>query len=238
MDSHAEKIWQRGSARQIMEEARRRFRMDKWQDLTGAHVALASAHYSLVKRYLGSWWQRPLAAWHMWRAVLHAKKAHVLSGRTREGMLKANLADVVTRIYTVAPSWLGGDPRTAERLLEFTLDSRYPEADFMKPHARALMLITLGDLKWRQGSTVAWEHYDKARELIPAIEAEDSPDREKQLVRVMSAVGFFYYDHGHEELREEGEELINEAANLAGRHSADQFLKIGSEWAKRQSRAK
>ncbi|MBI1974296.1 MAG: hypothetical protein HYS51_00320 [Candidatus Zambryskibacteria bacterium] len=52
----SEMIWQRGSAWQVMHEARKRF-LDEIArgQILAPYVALASVHYSLVKRYMEQW---------------------------------------------------------------------------------------------------------------------------------------------------------------------------------------
>ncbi|MEK7112355.1 MAG: hypothetical protein AAB875_03425, partial [Patescibacteria group bacterium] len=146
MDEHRKMIWQRGDARQIMREARRRFSSLSPQ----SQVALASAHYSLVKRYW-SWWQWPLALWHMWRAWANANMAVTLVDDPVR--LTSDQIDVVTTIWIKSPGFLR-DLRRAEHLLTFALI----EKPAMKPHTNALMLITLRDILWKRGEgDYAWE---------------------------------------------------------------------------------
>lgn len=232
MDSLGEKIWKRGSAREIMREAQRRFNDVVRKDPVAAHVALASVHYSLVKRYMEAWWQKPLAVWHLRRAVRHAEfagnRARLFSWMTIDQI------DVVTTIWRKAPFWLGGDMRLARRGVQSALSSFHTGANSVKPHTRALLLISRGEIERLAGDMVAaQEDYDAAFALVPAIEGEDSPDREYQLVRVLSAVGFFEYDHGSDSGKYWAKKKITCALDLAHRTSRDQEEKILTECRKR-----
>ncbi|OHB10864.1 MAG: hypothetical protein A3H60_01915 [Candidatus Zambryskibacteria bacterium RIFCSPLOWO2_02_FULL_44_12b] len=230
MDTYSEKIWGRGSAWQIMAEARKRFRAGVNQDPPGAYIALASAHYSLIKRYM-DWWLRPLALWHMWQAVWNVNGAFT-TFRDVSASFSADEVDVITTILAKTPSWLGGDRVCAISLLNSALYLD-PNRDTMKPHTRALMLVTLGGIEWQVGCQEdAWKHYAEARALVPAIEAEDLPDRDRQLVRVLSAVGFFYYDHSSQ--RDLAWELLTQALDLSTLVSKDQAKKIIAECDKRR----
>lgn len=230
MDAHTEMIWQRGSARQIMREAHKRFQDTLEDSPEAARVALASAHYSVAKRYLRFWWQRPLAAWHMLQAASHAE---IVCELRDLGWFKftADQVDVIATILSKVPSWLGGNSERARRYLEDALwrhDDEYP----MKPHTRALMLITLGGIESRRvGVSQAKEYYERARKLIPEIETEDSPDRERQLVRVMAGVAFFEYDHELEKYF--ARKMIGRARDLAEKVSPDQAEKIRAECLRR-----
>ncbi len=216
MDEHREMIWQRGDAREIMKEARKRFR-NPIVISVGKYTALASVHYSLVKRYTGLQWS--IALWHLWWALKHARTAFVL------GITSYDQADVVSRILSRGFS---RDRRRAKEILEQVL--KYvpaSESAEMVPHTRALMLCTLGKIKYDLGDTDAgWRHFSEARELLPAIRDEESPDREQQLVRVMVAVGFFFWEHGGGPIKSDGSHLIWMALNLACRVSKDQEMKI------------
>ncbi|MBI2086864.1 MAG: hypothetical protein HYT69_01710 [Candidatus Zambryskibacteria bacterium] len=215
----SELIWQRGSAREIMREARERFR-DSIGLPAGKHVALASVHYSLTKRYLDRWWQIPLAWWHSWRAVIHARKAYAM------GVTDYNQADVVSRILSKG---ITRDRRRAMEILQQVL-SYIPasESAELLPHARALMLCTLGELEWRRGNThLARRNYYDALQLVPAIEQELSDDRERQLVRVLKAIVFFYLDHGDSnDIYMLGVELLKRTLELTRRVSKDQEEKV------------
>jgi len=234
MATLSEMIWQRGSARKIMRETRKWFRTNAIEDLPSAYIALASAHYSLVKRYVNRWWKKPLAVWHVWRAAWNVNIALAVAGgnTSRFGV---DQIDVITTILAKAPSWLGGDCVCALSLLNSALYLNVPAGDTMKPHTRALMLITLGDLEWNVGnSELARRHYDEARKLISAIEIEGSPDRELQLIRVLKKVGFFYFDDSYESDRYFGEKLLTRALELAREFSKDQTEEILAEWKKRR----
>ncbi len=228
MDSW-ESIWQRGSARQIMRDARVRFEHASLDDLSDAYVSLASVHYSLVKRYL-VWWKKPLAVWHMWRALQNVRSAYA------QGSVKGfspTQFDIAARIITKAPNWLGGNAAVAVSMLNTALFLTDWQPGEMKPHTRALMFITLGEIEGRGGATRQAElRYAEARKLIPAIEIEDSEDREKQLVRVMTSIGLFYYDHILED-KYWSKKLLGRALNLAIQVSKDQEEKIRAELWKR-----
>lgn len=231
MRNLSEKIWGRGEASQIMKDARERFHWSSREDLSDAYVALASVHYSLVKRYISSSRQKPLALWHMWCAARNARKACVTT--SIKGFSPEQF-DVLARIRAKAPSWLGGNPFHAMSMLNTALFHVNWRADEMKPHTRALMLITLGELEFLAGNRIsALNHHAEARKLIPAIETEDSDDRDRQLVRVMTSVGFFYYDHAGQSERYWSEQLLRRAIELAHTVSRDQELKILAEWRKR-----
>ncbi len=233
MNAYSEKIWRRGSAVEIMREGRERFRESVALSPIAAHVALASVHYSLIKRYMNSWWQKPLAFWHLWRAAWNINTAF----RFADGGINAfgiDQIDVATRVLAKTPSWLGGDRVCASSLLNSALFLNSPAGDRMKPHTRALMLITLGDIEWEAGGQEqAWAHYTAARRLLSAIEEEDVPDRERQLIRVLAAIGLFYYDHSPLSERYWARKLVTRAIDLAHQVSKDQERKIIAEWHKR-----
>lgn len=248
-DQHKDDIWQRGDARKIMREARVRFRRDlQVEKSPGAHlvlleqtpeshVALASTHYSLVKRYLAPApiWMRPLAVWHMRRAVVHVKKAD------RLGFDNYDQVDVAATILTKAPWWLGGDINRALYLVEDALFNMEPldEMPEMLPHTRSFLEIRMAEILMRKGRTprqvARW--YRSAYEREGEINSESDADMAwRQWVRIASDCGFFFYDHG---LGSEGQYLIRTALVMSrGKHgfgpsSLDQEKKILAEMHKR-----
>ena len=230
MTQLSEKIWQRDSAREIMREARKNFRIARGQKGAVAYTSLASAHYSLAGRYKEHFWQYPMAAWHMFAAASHAiYAANIIEQVTIR--YSSNEADVISRILARVPAWLGGDKLHAKRILYHFLDT--PTADIL-PHTKALMFITLGEIEWKQGSkTAARDSYRQAKSLVTEIEREDSEDRKKQLVRVVSAIGFFEYDHGPTLGRYFAKKVIKRTLDLARQVSKDQERKILAECRKR-----
>lgn len=233
MDTHSEAIWQQRSAREIMKEARRRFRVcEDDSEFAGSaqnHVGLASVHWSLVKRYNG--WKMPLAVWHILRATAHARTA------LKRGGLDFNQVDVVTSILGKAPRWLGGDPRGARTLICETL-AYVPVAepqDEMLPHTRALLHVSLANIENRMGkiNSAMW-NTERALQLRNAIEREE-PRRhaQQQLCRVLAACGFFYWDLGGHSNEDRGRALLQDAAWHAKTVSRDQFHKIRRECKKR-----
>ena len=153
-----------------MAEARKRFRAGVNQDPPGAYIALASAHYSLIKRYM-DWWLRPLALWHMWQAVWNVNGAFT-TFRDVSASFSADEVDVITTILAKTPSWLGGDRVCAISLLNSALYLD-PNRDTMKPHTRALMLMTLAEIEVDFGDEDnGWKHYQEAVGLCPEIESE------------------------------------------------------------------
>ena len=219
METHSESIWRKSlSGWKTMRNARRRFREVREKDPAAAHVALASDHYSLIKRYM-AWWKKPLAAWHMWRATTHDMEALCL------GLKNSEQTDVVSRHLARAPGWLGGNRVVALSLL---FDKLYaapdPEA---KPHTRPLMLCTLGDIFLEVGEIQrATDAYMEARTLVPTI----TDDR--QCVRVMSEVGFFFWQYGDELEKRAAYDLVGHAIGLANRVSKDQAEKVRVKWRK------
>ena len=142
--------------------------------------------------------------------------------------------DVIATILAKAPRWLGGDRACAMSLLDSALYLS-PDKDTMKPHTRALMLITLGEIEWHVGDKDgARRHYTEARKLVASIEAEDSADRERQLVRVLSAVGLFFYDRSGLQGQHESVKMIRRALGLADTVSKDQAEKIRFECSRRR----
>src|SRR3989344_4429412 len=213
MDTHSEQIWQRGSASEIMQEARKRFHEMASKGSVAAHVALASVHYSLVKRYM-VWWRRPIAVWHMWRAVCHSNKAGEEARFFR--YMTLDQIDVVTTIWRGASPWLGGGVRKAKKGVTFALGPDHPEARAIKPHTRALLLISLGEIEWQSGAKDdSRGRYFLASSLVPAVLQEEFDDRERQAARILSAVGFFYLDNGGAVTCISGRQMISEALDLA-----------------------
>lgn len=222
MDKYSEMIWQRGPVVEIMPEARKRFRETVETNPVAAHVALASVHHSLVKRYMVTRQQKLLVAWHGWRALFHARTAD------RLGLKNFHQADVVSSVLLRG---FASDRRRALEIIKQALYSSAPsESAEMDPHTRALMLCNLGEMEYRTGTPKrAYERYAEARNLISSIEAEDSSDREQQLVRVLAKVGFFYYEHGSKPERYWATKLVGRAINLADSVAKDQAEKIRAE---------
>lgn len=224
MDKYSEMIWQCGSAREIMQEARKRFRVDSRRNLLNAHVAFASVHYSLVKRYM-AWWKKPVAAWHMWRASEHAHAAYNAAGADTFAAMTIDQIDVVTRIWSKSISrW---PLQLAAEGIVFAL-AYHPERDGMKPHTRALMLITLGEIEYGSGNLEdSRRRIREAENLIRLVMKESSEDREQQLVRVLFGIGAFYREHhsGKTEFLW-SQDYIEQALDLADRVSTDQAAKI------------
>lgn len=248
MDAHREAIWKRADVHEIMREARLRFDMvmnpgkyfrggsfPNEAKKASAHVELASAHYSLVKRYRKPWLLH-VAAWHMWRAVVHARKAEHL------GLVNFDQVDVVSTILFQAPWWLGGSFGKAYRLVDIALTcvkpTGWPE---MVPHTRALLEIGCGKMDLAVGRRVGANTMDRAeRHFRQAIslreEILNEPDQlmaKRQWCRVASAAGFFLWDNFGGEVGLEGLQLVTEAAELAREVSPDQFAKIMQECRKR-----
>lgn len=193
MDAHAQAIWSGSKSRKkILEEARFRFRRDVKTSPVAAHVSMASVRYSLVKR---SWpWMPHLALFDMRRAVVHSNRG--LGNARYLDSMTADQLDVVSTVWRRAPWWLGGSTALARRAIEAALKPDYFEVGRMKPHTRALLLISLVDILWREKKHgEAWRRLEEAKQLVPAIKEEDSPDREHQLVRVYKHIGFFERDH-------------------------------------------
>lgn len=227
MNRLSELIWQRGSAREIMQEVRMGFRARFDANPSAAHVEVASVHYSLAKRYM-SWWQLPLVLWHLRQAVANVVNAMVLDDNPLERLTPEQI-DVVTTIFAKVPRWLGGDRVLATSMI---MDVLYIDtlAHQMKPHTRALMLITLAELEWALGDMRNTKnHYDEARRLIPIIQTEDSDDRDYQLIRVLRKIGFFYYEYGDVKVQSEGHQMISQARCLANDLSKDQMGKIEAD---------
>jgi hypothetical protein len=219
MDQHSERIWQRGNARQIMREARQRFRTESRENLPAAHVAFASVHYSLIKQYVKSF--RLLAAWHAWRAAYHVNVASTIL-QDNPAFFHNDQIDIMSTIWLRVPEWLGGDRASAEKFLKYALGPNNDRE--MKPHTRAFLNIRQGEILLQRGDVEgAWDYYCEARHLIYQINDEDLPDREQQLVRVLRHVGFFYYDQGSQGT---GVDLLKWGKDLAARVAQDQYPEI------------
>ena len=224
-DKHGESIWNRGDARKIMREARKRFSSDT--DPVSAHCGLASAHYSLVKRYVrpAPIWLWHLAIWHMWRAAVHAKRAHKL------GLDKADQVDVVSRILLKVPRWLGGGPKLAAKIAQLALqyDAHNEQAE-MLPHTRALLLMTLAECQERRGGSLR-DGFSYCRQALD-LEADIRKEKERrialqQLCRVKKQAGAFYLRHPENIIDLGfGRHLLYEAELLAMDVSRDQLLEI------------
>ncbi|KKT81207.1 MAG: hypothetical protein UW78_C0014G0012 [Candidatus Azambacteria bacterium GW2011_GWA1_44_9] len=169
MDKRSEIIQGSNSAREIMREARRRFKETLKLNPVAAYVALANTHCLLIRRYM-SWWQWLSALSHMACAMGHAKNASLIAAQTSIG-LTADETDVVARIFAKSPWWLGGDRAVA---LSFLYMALYLGKDpGMKPHTRALMLMTLAEIEVDFGDEDnGWKHYQEAVGLCPEIESE------------------------------------------------------------------
>jgi hypothetical protein len=250
-DSHREDIWQRGNARKIIKEAKKRFReSERAGDYAGASTAYASTRYSLAKRYLAPapLWLRPLAVWNMLVAIYHAR-------RVSDGLMPRTFdqVDVVSRILSKAPSWLGGDKQTAKALIVnvFNYIPVNEPQDEMLPHTRALMLVTLGEIELALGKKLddyePFKAYEAAKALKSSILAEsDKQLAERQWCRVIAACGFYWVDlatyldrvkKGRADtshLHRTGWLDVHEALGIAQRTSADQCAKIVVEMHRRR----
>lgn len=236
-DSHKEEIWNKKSAREIMKESRKRFRESQRKQYlqvfipVAALVSLASDHYSLVKRYISPIWKRPLAVWHLWRAVILVKKA------VSAGLENADQVDVVSRILTKAPWWLGGNKSQAADLIEkaFGWHATFGFKPMeMAPHTRGLLALTLGEI---QKETEGW---DRAISTFSAIldwkrEILSEPDllmASRQWCRILYGVAVNFLDYGlkpNEEkwgIASQGMELLDRALLIAMKFSKDQEEKI------------
>lgn len=196
MDSFSISVWQRGDAYKIMKEARRRFQVltidPESANEPERFVMMASAHYSLVKRYGGLF--LPLGVYHMWRATVNARKA-LHSQRVRD--ISYNEADVICAILSKSPNWLGGDKEQAYQIIQ-TILRKPGDAGNILPHTKALMHITLAQILQGWGKVIeAREHIVEARDLVHEIPNEPSKDRDFQYVRVRFAIDLFLYDHGN-----------------------------------------
>jgi tetratricopeptide (TPR) repeat protein len=213
------KQWNRGSAFEIMLEALSAFKEAEKANPVGAHISLSSVHWTLAGRMTIA------TPWHMYQAVKNVRAA--LQRAKEFKNFSANQIDVLSTIMFKTPWWLGGDAHVAEFAIQYALS--FFE---MKPHTRALMYCNLGDHYDSIGSQKQAVHaYAEARKLQTAIEFEDSDDREFQLIRVRSKVGFFHYKIG---MRHIGAFLIYKAHASALRISEDQRQKIEDECRRRQ----
>ncbi|MBI1974295.1 MAG: hypothetical protein HYS51_00315 [Candidatus Zambryskibacteria bacterium] len=139
--------------------------------------------------------------------------------------LSADQIDVCATIWSKAPIWLGGDVERAKDAIDFILN-RFPDTT-IKPHTKALMHITLGNIELsakRRGE--AFAQFRAAERLVTIIEDE------KQLVRVLAAIGFSYLAIGKDLLTSRS--FLIKALSLAERVSKDQEEKIRTELKRRK----
>ncbi len=216
-------IWGADSSRRIMTEARKKFAQASVADLPSAYVAYASVHWSQASQYTTSA-RKVLGLWHAWRGVWNVNVALQIVNWDIEHF-NPDQIETATRILAKSPRWLGGNRVFAHSVLTTVLMKR----PFLKtkPHTRALMMITLAEIDASWGKIESGiRHMQDARFLIKEIEVEDCDDREQQLVRVLSAVGFFLFDH---ERNEEYYWMIVRARELARRVAPSQLPKIEHE---------
>lgn len=231
MSKLSEMIWQRGSSRQIMKVARAKYREEQRVDDSAradisTRVALASVHYSLVKRYMGLW--LPFALWHMWRAIVQAEKAY------GNGLRKFSVdqIDVITTIWLKAPKIFGDRRLLAERALSYALN-RHPDRASTKPHTRALLLLTYADLHQSFGrKALARDHIEEVGEIIKEY---SSLIEIRQFIRILSKIGFFYIDYPRDvDDLYKGKVMVSDALTMAGSGvDKDQEEKIRHEFRKR-----
>lgn len=221
MSEQSDRIWQRGDARQIMKEARQQFygTVAAGRE-TDALITLASVHYSLAKRYWNGLWKL-VGAWHLWRACINIANVDVTK-------MSLDQIDVCSTVWSKAPRWLGGDQGRAFTAIRFALEL-HPDTESMKPHTRALLHITLGNIEMQdptkhQGHAAV--QYRAAEAMVHLIEEE------KQLVRVLAAIGFFYFDTGGDHMT--WYSYLVEALSLAQKVSRDQEEKIRNGLRKRR----
>lgn len=230
-DSHREAIWGRGEARKIMKEARSHFRNvpPTETDKVAAYVALASVHYSLIKRY-SKGIRKMIGAWHAWRAVSHARIARLY------GLTNADQVDVVSRILLKVPKFLGGNPSITWGLI---LDSLTNEkSSKISPHTNALLLITLAEIEMKMGSSydVQKLRIERALALEGRILGEPSAViAKRQLCRVFREAAMFYYNYapwpplGGEKIRDLLSRALNLAKETGTRDQELEILKLGAE---------
>jgi hypothetical protein len=224
-----------------MREARRRFGVLKhdaeFENTPYPHVALASDHYALVKRYTAPApvWKRHLAVWHMRRAVVHAKAAIFVASHPYE--LSVDQLDVIQTILRKAPGWLGGNVKLAKKIIELALSPSRLDIEEMQPHTRALLLIGLGECELKMGKPMldVAKHYDEALRFENDIFSEpDTLMAQRQWVRILFAAGIFYLDNcSNNDLKMKGSYCLKRARALAKQVSQDQLEKIEHECAKR-----
>ncbi|MBX4195804.1 hypothetical protein KW796_02530 [Candidatus Parcubacteria bacterium] len=240
MNAYKEAIWNRGDAREIMREARRRFRVlmrdSEFEHTPDPHVALASTHYSLVKRYKKF---DPRAIWHAWRAAKHANAAANLDAVSHYKNITPDQADVLSTILTKVPKPLGGSLSRARSIARVALH----RAEEMLPHTYAFLILRLAEIDLALGFAkgVVLDKYIRAKSLKESVlSEEDKVMAKRQWCRIASAIGLFYIDileedvgrYADDRITCEGEELLVEALRLSrevldGRQlSRDQELKI------------
>lgn len=214
-----------------MKNERRRFQEKMKIDRVSACSSLASAHYSLIKRYSETWFKKPVALWHFLLAVSSALRA--VSESTEKRPLTANEADVVTRILSKTPSWLAFGSDVAVPIINEVLYQRSDQKT--SPHTRALLLLTMAEMQRKRGQYFeAVRLANLALQLQGAIQEEDSYDREYQLIRVWSEIGFLFYDCREKFAPVGGRGLIRRALVLSRELGVrDQEEKIESELKRR-----
>ncbi len=236
MDANREAIWNRGKAKEIMWEARFQYEVTMLTEVRGedkAHTQLASAHYSLIKRYLSPapLWMRFLALWHMWRAVVHAKKV--------KSFKDYNTVDVVSAIFAKAPRWFGDELLRKSHSLAYEALS----GKKMLPHTRAFLLIRCGETEIKLGSSLdeVRRYYEAAAQLKDSIVTEtDGVMASRQWCRIAQSIGQYYWDLAEKTHKFSGESLafkgsmyMKEALVYARKYSPDQEMKILSELKRR-----
>jgi len=231
VDSHREMIWAGGPAREIMKEARKRFRDGtRHEDNIPARTALASVHWSLIKRYHG--WQHTLAVWHMLCAVWHVRRALRLGSLSSYGQVS-----VVGSILSKSPRWFGGDIYLASRLIQRTLTSSRSVANEMaemEPHDEALLEVLLGEIFPKKNeSHRARGCFERAVALRQKImEERDSLLARRQWIRVALACGVYFSAQNSLPDQHLGRRLLEDALYFARFLSKDQLPRVRDECTK------
>ncbi len=218
-------FWKRkGSPRKALREFRAIFRQKMREgDKVGAHMALVSPHYSLVKRY---WWFPPLAVWHMQRALTHAMYVYQVAPLLKR---TANELDVLSRVFLNVPSWLGGSTILALECVNAGLSTVHPESETMAPHTKAFFWITKADIFRRVGNKRdARESYRVAENFILLIKKNEPHEHgQQQLCRVLGSIGLGLWDlHIDHQTRCVGRDYVQSAMTLAQQVARDQYLKF------------
>jgi hypothetical protein len=227
LSTHSENIWQRNSARQIMQEGRARVKKTLGtKNEVPARIQLASDEYALWKRYFSPL-GLPLLVWHVVGSCWQVRKAIDLAW-TWGYPLNPDQIDVLSTILRKAPKPLK-DLQSAAILLESGLMN--PHAFDMKPHTKAFLWIGTAEVEIARGLSPerAETFYQKVAEIRPAITDK------RQASRVDSAIAFYYLGlKNSDQVRVSiGTAALKSAFQLAREESRDQLLKLIAECKKR-----
>lgn len=204
-----------------------------------AHMVMVSPYYSAIKR------GGIFAAWYFYQAITHARAVVKYSSHTNPQhppLMTRSPAElnVLASALSLAPKFCKGTLRSAYECARIgvTLEQFPKSASKLLSHDLALNWLILGkiEMKMKMGQSKVWMCYQYAETIANNIfnkmdqfSMNERKMAKRQLSRIYSTLGFFFWEHGLREERDHGYTLLYRALTLtrdAEAKSLDQEKKI------------